>query len=187
MRFISTLLIIIVMTNISPVFANGELSADGLLNPDFGSHLGTIMTLNESDEAGIFVYNNSAELVISMQYDELRAASFHHLGAYLSVYDDSGQSLFELPNGSYQMQLTTSNGPINFTYRGQSGRIQGTESLTMEDDVLLQHSEDGLFQLYLLTTGEFSIVIGPDSDNTTYVLTFTGVDALNLKQEIHSE
>lgn len=183
MRFIVTLLLSTVLL-VPMAFANDELPVSGILNPNFASDLAIVTTLNEAGEEGVFVITADGETAISMLREEIVAVSNEQLGGFLTVYDESGQSLFELPDGGYQMQLSTSNGPIDFSYLNQDSGIQAEERLSIEEDYLLAATEDGSYQLFLLTTGELSVVMVSHENDAVYTVTFTGIPALNIKQEI---
>jgi hypothetical protein len=176
----------VVIVGISSVSAQTDIPVNGVLNPDFAQQQGVISTVNQTDEAGIFVLNPDGEVEISILLEDVVAVSHQYLGGFLVAYDESGQALFELPQGGYQMQLTTSNGAINFSYLNQNSNVQSAEILTMQEDMLLQASADGHYQLYLLTTGELRVVMGPDAAGLYYHVTFTGIPALNIKQAITS-
>jgi hypothetical protein len=182
-RFIVTLLLFILVL-VPMAFANDELPVSGSLNPDFASDLAIVTTLNEAGEEGVFVITADGETAISMLREEIVAVSNEQLGGFLTVYDESGQSLFELPDGGYQMQLGTSNGTIDFSYLNQDSNIQAEERLSIEEDYLLAESEDGFYQFYLLTTGELSVVMASDENDFLYAVTFTGIPALNIKLEM---
>jgi hypothetical protein len=177
MRFILSLLIATAVA-IPFVSADDESPISGILNPSFASNLATVTTLNASGEEGVFVISPDGKMLISLLKLEIVERSNEQLGGFLTVYADTGQSLFELPNGGYQMQLSTGNGAIDFSYLNQASSIQAEERLTMEEDFLLAESEESFYQLYLLTTGELSVIIGPDETGMSYQITFTGIPAL---------
>jgi hypothetical protein len=187
MRFVlSLLLFLLFITGIGFVAADepSDLAVTGILNADFANHLGTITTLNDDGEEGVFVLNKNGEMVIGMLRADVIAASNERLGGFLSAYDESGQSLFVLPDGSYQLQLSTSNGNINLSYLNPASSISTADSLSLEEDALLQTSINGTYQFYLMTTGELSVLMGPDEDGISYRVTFTGIPALNVKQDV---
>lgn len=47
-------------------------------------------------------------------------------------------------------------------------------------NTLIKQSDDGYFSLYVLTTGEFQINIGPDEEGKTYVIIFDGLSPNNV-------
>lgn len=184
-RLITSLLFsLLVFVAVATVSADDALPVSGILNPDSASELGIVTTLNASGEEGVFIIARNGEIAISMLRAEIVAVSNEMLGGFLSVYEESGQALFEMPDGSYQMQLTTSNGVINLSYLNQNSTIQSAELLTMEEEILLQASADEQYQLYLLTTGELSVLMRTDDDDLSYQITFTGIPALNIKEAL---
>jgi hypothetical protein len=187
MRFILSLLVFLLFvigTGFAAADEPSELPLTGILNADFANHLGTVTTLNDDGEEGVFVLNENGEAVISMLREDVITASNERLGGFLSAYDESGQSLFVLPDGSYQLQFSTSNGSINLNYLNPSSSISTADSLSLEEDALLVASMNGEYQFYLMTTGELSVLMGPDEDGILYRVTFTGIPALNVKQDI---
>jgi hypothetical protein len=182
-RFV-VILLLSTLVLVPIAFANDELPVSGILNPDFASDLAIVTTLNEAGEEGVFVITADGETAISMLREEIVAVSNELFGGFLVVYEESGQSLFELADGGYQMQLSTNNGPIDFSYLDQDSNIQAEERLSIEEDYLLAATEDGSYQLFLLTTGELSVVIESVERDAVYSVTFTGIPALNIKLEI---
>jgi hypothetical protein len=49
-----------------------------------------------------------------------------------------------------------------------------------DENMLLGGSGDGFTTVWLLTTGEYQVNIGPDRDGNVYVIVFTGVPATNI-------
>jgi hypothetical protein len=187
MRLITSLLVFLLFV-IGIGFAAAdeptELPVTGILNMDFATHLGTVTTLNDAGEEGVFVLNGDGEAVISMLREDVISASNERLGGFLSAYDESGQALFVLPDGSYQLQFSTSNGNINLSYLNPASSINTADSLSLDEDALLVASMNGMYQFYLMTTGELSVLMGPDEDGILYRVTFTGIPALNVKQDV---
>jgi hypothetical protein len=175
------ILIIILLITAGVVAADSAPGGPHILNPDFGSHLGTVADSNAENQSGIFVYDSNGQLVINMFSEDVEAAAFEYTGRYLVAYDESGQALYDMPDGRFQMQLTTSNGSINLNYASHGSDMKAGEAQTETEDILLQQSDDGLYSLYLLGNGELSVVMGPDNAGLSYQVTFTGVPALNIK------
>jgi len=187
MRLIPSLLLLaLIALFVGIVSASDETPVSGVLNPDFASQIGTVTTLNQDGEEGVFVITPNGDTALAMLKSEIVSISNEALGGFLTVYDETGQALFELPDGRYQMQLTTSNGTINLSYLNQYSNLETAELIAIDEDVLLQTSADESYQLFLMTTGELSVVISTD-DGMVYRLTFTGIPALNIKQEIFAD
>src|SRR5690349_14736105 len=137
MRFtLSLLLVLLFVIGIGFATADepSELPVTGILNEGFATHLGTVTTVNGEGEEGVFVLNEAGEIVISMLRKDVIEASNERLGGFLSAYDESGQALFVLPDGSYQLQFSTSNGNINLSYLNGSSSVDTAEQLSLEED-----------------------------------------------------
>jgi len=184
---LGVIFVIIGLFSIMPVLADVTVPANQILNPDFATHVGTITTMNESGQEGLFVYDSADNLVLMMLHQDVMEASFQYLGGYLTAYSENGQALFALPDGNFQMQIATPNGGLNFKYGNQQAGLQGADALSMESNVLLKQSDDGLMQLYLLTSGELRVAMQAPTEDVIYTLTFTGIPALNIKQAIHAQ
>lgn len=167
-----------------PLAAQENLPVSGVLNPDFAQDLALVTSLSITGEEGIFAYAPNGELLLGMQVEEIKSAAYEAMGGFLIAYDESGQALFQLPDGTYQMQLTTSNGSLNFNYLNRHSSVQASEALTMDKDVLLEQSVDEQYQIVLLQSGELAVIIAPNSSALRYQIRFTGIPALNIHNEI---
>ncbi len=48
------------------------------------------------------------------------------------------------------------------------------------ENTLIKQSPDGYYQLWVLTTGEFQLMVGPDDEGKTLVIIFTGLTPSNI-------
>ena len=158
-----------------------------ILNTDFGAHIGIVSDVNSDGQQGIFIYGTLDDApMLSILREDIESAAFEHTDRYLVAYDASGQALYELPDNRYQMQITTPNGAVNMNYAAGGTDLQGASAMTETEDILLQQSTDGMYRVYLLSTGELSVIMGPDANRVNYQVTFTGVPALNVSLTMYS-
>jgi hypothetical protein len=171
----------LLLCSIGLAAAEDIVNNDDILNTAFGQHIGLVADINAQGQEGIFIYRSLGEQpIVSMLREDVETAAFELTGRYLVAYDASGQALYELPNDQYQMQITTPNGAINMSYSSYGTNLRGTDAMVETADILLQQTSDGIYSIYLLGTGELSVVMGPDVNDMTYQITFTGVPALNV-------
>lgn len=145
---------------------------DTLLNEDFGDHMGQIVTRDMDNNTGIFIYSPETETyLLRMQEIELQHLLEEYLPGRLIASDETGaNTLYDLGDGRYQMRLTTPNGPIDFTYRGNTpGSVQAANDIPeLDENIVLKQSPDETYKILLLTSGKIDIRMGPDTENRVY-------------------
>ncbi len=93
--------------------------------------------------------------------------------------------LIDLPNSAV---YANEQGIFVYSANGQSGFLSaviGADELAgypeqPEENTLLASSLDGYIHIYLLTTGEYQINIGPDAEGKVIVIIFTGLPPTNV-------